>query len=76
MTKTRMPASCEPAELFGEEPRRLHRGLVAVVEVSGEQERVDLLVEAKVDDADEGAPRRVADQLRQVGIAQRERAQG
>ena len=66
----------EPPELFGEKTRRLHRGLVAIVEISGDQERVDLLVQAKVDHPDEGTPGGVADQLRQVGMAQRKRAQG
>ena len=32
----------QPAELFGQKPRRLHRGLVAIIEIAGQQQRVDL----------------------------------
>jgi hypothetical protein len=35
----------QAAELLGEKARRLHRGLLAIIKIAGEQERVYLLVE-------------------------------
>ena len=65
----------QPVGLVGKKPGGLHRRLLAVVQVAGEQQGVHLLVEAKVHDADKGATGRVADQVRKRGVAQRERAQ-
>ena len=63
----------EPPELVGEKPRRLHRCLFAIVEVAGDHECVDLLRQAEIDHGDKGFSRRPADQLGQLGIAQRQR---
>ena len=65
----------QPPDLLGQEPRRLHRGLLAVVEIPGQQQRVHLLGEAEIDDRHERAPGRVADQIGERRIAQRQRAQ-
>ena len=63
----------EPPELVGEKPRRLHRCLFAIVEVAGDHECVDVLRQAEIDNGDKGFSRRPADQLGQLGIAQRQR---
>ena len=65
----------QPPQLLGQKAGRLHRGLIAVVKVTGDQQRIDLLREAEVDDPDECLPSGVADQLRQLGMAHRQRAQ-
>ena len=56
----------QPTKLLGEIPRCLHRRLIAVVEVACEEERIDFFVEAKIDGAREGLPRRGADQIREA----------
>ena len=61
--------------LLGQEPGRLHRGLFAIVEVAGQKKRVDLLVDAQIDDPHESPPRGIADQRGELGIAQGERAE-
>ncbi len=66
----------QPPQLIGEEARRLHRRLVAVVEVARDQERVDLLRKAEVDDRDERPPGRAADELGERRLAQGQRAKG
>ena len=65
----------EPPQLIGEKARRLHRRLLAVVEVAGDQERVDLFRKAEIDHGDKGFSRRPADQIGEFGIAQRQRRQ-
>lgn len=62
----------QPPDLLGQEPRRLHRGLVAVIEIAGQKQRVDLLVETEVDDAHESTAGRVPDQVGETRIAQRQ----
>lgn len=62
-------------ELLGQEAGRLHRGLVAIIEIAGDHQGIDVFVQAQIDDPNESAPRRIADQLRQLGIAQCERAE-
>ncbi len=66
----------QAADLFRQEARGFHRGLVAVVEIAGKQQSVDLFIETQIDNPDEGAPRRVADQFGEIGVAQRQRPQG
>jgi hypothetical protein len=46
--------------------------LLAVIKIAGNDERVDLLIDAQVDDAAEGGPGRRADQISQVLIAERQ----
>ena len=75
MMKVLTPASCEPPQLVGEKPRRLHRRLFAVVKVAGDHERVDLLRQAEINHGDKGFSRRPADQLGELRIAQRQRRQ-
>ena len=75
MMKAGISASCSRPQLVGEKARRLHRGLLAVIEVAGDQERVDLLDEAEIDDGREGLARRAADELGKRRLAQRQRAQ-
>ena len=65
----------QAAELLGEKARGLHRGLLAVIEVAGQQERAYLLVEAQVDDTGENLAAGVADEFREPRIAQSERTQ-
>ena len=65
----------QAAELIREKARGLHRGLLAVVEVAGDQERVDLFGKAEVDDGGKGFARRAADQLGERRLAQRQGAQ-
>jgi hypothetical protein len=52
----------EPPQLLRQEAGSLHRRLVAVIKIASQEQRIDLLVEAKIDDADEGMPRGIADQ--------------
>ena len=61
--------------LARQEARRLHRGLVAIIEIASDDERVDLLFKAQVDNGDQRPPRGVADQLRKVAVTQSEGAQ-
>ena len=65
----------QPPNLLGQEPRRLHGRLVAVIEIAGEQQRVDPLVETEIDDAHESAARGVPDQFGEVRIAKGQRAE-
>ena len=62
----------QPPYLLRQEPRRLHRGLVAVIEIAGQEQRVDLLVETEVNDAHESTAGRVPDQIGEARIAQRQ----
>lgn len=59
----------EAPELLGGKASRLHGGLVAVIKIAGDQQGVNLLVQAKVDHADECASGGIADQLRQLGVS-------
>src|ERR1700759_4221760 len=65
----------QTAKLIGEKTRRLHGGLLAVVEIAGKQKRVHLLIETQVDDAHKNLPAGVADELGEPRIVQGERAQ-
>ncbi len=69
------PRLVQAPELIREKARGLHRGLLAVVEVAGDQERVDLLGKAELDHGGEGFARRAADQLGKRRLAQRQSAQ-
>ncbi len=60
---------------IGKESRRLHGGLLAVVQIARNDERVRLLGETKIDDVGKGFARGPADQLRKFRLAQRERPQ-
>ena len=57
-------------QLIGQKPRRLHRGLIAVIEIARKNERVDLLIDADVDNPRKRAPRRIAYEISKLGIAQ------
>ena len=72
----RDPRLMQPPELVGEKAGGLHRGLLAVVEVAGDQESVDLFGKAEVDDRRESLARRPADEVGKLRLAQRQRAQG
>jgi len=65
----------EPLQLGREEARRLHRGLVAVIEIAGDEQRIDALGEREIDDGGQRPARGVADQRREISVAQRQRAQ-
>jgi hypothetical protein len=54
--------------MLGEKARRLHGGLIAVVEIAGEEECVHLLIDAQLDDAYQDRPAGVADQLGEPGF--------
>ena len=69
------PCLVQPPQLRGEEQRRLHRRLVAIVEVAGDHERVHRFVEAQIDDVGERLAGGVAEQPGEIGVAQRQRAQ-
>lgn len=43
---------------------------VAIIEVAGDQQGIDLFVQTQINNPQEDAPRHIADQLRQLGIAQ------
>ena len=68
-------AVVEAFHLLSEEPRRLHRRLVAIVEVAGNDEGVDPLVEAEVDDGHECLTGRVSDEGREIGVPHSQRAE-
>ena len=65
----------QAAKLIRQKACGLHRGLLAVIEVAGDQKRVDLLRKAKLDHGGEGFPRRSADQVGERRLAQRQGAQ-
>ena len=69
------PRLVQAAELVREKARGLHRSLLAVVEVAGDQERVDLLSKRELDHGGKGFARRSADHLRKRRLAQRQSAQ-
>jgi hypothetical protein len=56
------PRLAQPVHLEREKLRRLHRRLLAVIEVAGENQCVDLLLDTQIDDIDEGLTRRAADE--------------
>jgi len=68
-------ALIEAAQLFGQETGGFHGRLVAVVEIAGEDQGIDLFVEAKCYDGREGVPGGGADEVREFRIAQGEGAQ-
>ena len=45
------------------------------MEIAGQQQSIDLFIQAQIDDLHEGAPRRIVDQLGKIGVAQRQRPQ-
>lgn len=59
----------QAADLLGKEPSSFHGGLIAVVEITCQKKRVDLLGQAEIDDIDKGTPRRVANQFTQFRVA-------
>ncbi len=63
----------EPPELVGEETRGLHRRLLAVVEIAGDDKCVNLFRKAEIDDGDERLPRRSPNQFGKFRVAQRQR---
>ena len=63
-------------DLVGEEAGGLHGGLLAVVQVAGEQQGVDLFVEAEADDGNKGPPGGVADEIGERRVAQGQGTQG
>ena len=65
----------EPSQLIGEKPGRLHRRLLAVIEVAGDQERIHLFRKAQIDHGDKGFSRRPANEIGEFGVAQRQRRQ-
>ena len=65
----------KPLHLARQKPGRLHRGLVAVVKVTGDNQRVDLLVDAEIDNGNKSLTRRIADKLGEVAVAHRQRPQ-
>jgi hypothetical protein len=67
-----MPASAKPAEFTGQKAGGFHRGLLAVIKIACNDKRIDLLIEAQIDDAAEGGPGRGADQISQILIAERQ----
>ena len=54
----------QPLHLTGQKSCRLHRRLVAIVKIAGNHQRIDLLLEAQIDDGDQRLSCRPADQLR------------
>ena len=65
----------KPSQLIGEKPRRLHRRLLAVVEVAGDQQRIHLFRKAQIDHGDKGFSRRPANEIGEFRVAQRQRRQ-
>jgi hypothetical protein len=49
--------------------------LLTVIEVTGKQQGVNLLVETQIDDAHESPPRRIPDQIGKIGVTQGKRTQ-
>ena len=64
-----------PAHLGAEEHRSLHAPEVAVVDVAGDHQRIDSLLEAEIDGPLECLAGGVADHLRDLGVAQCKRPQ-
>jgi hypothetical protein len=63
------PCAMEAAQLLGQKTRRLHRGLIAVVEIARDNQCIDLFRKAKLDDSYKGAPGGVADQFGELRIS-------
>ena len=69
------PGLVQQVDLVGKEAGSLHRRLLPVVQVSRQQQSVHLFIEAEPDDRNKGSARRVADQVGQCRVAQREGAE-
>ena len=65
----------QACHLRGQEARRLHRRLVAIIKIAGDDECVDTLCKAKIDYGDERLSAGVADKLGEFGVTQRQRTQ-
>ena len=58
-----------------EKPCGFHRRLVAVIEIAGDDQGIDLLLEAEIDNRDQCLPAGIADEFGKVRIAQGKRAE-
>ena len=67
------PRRVQPANLVGEKSGRLHRRLIAVVQIPRQQQRVDLLGQTQIDETDKSTPGRVSDEFSELRIAKHER---
>ncbi len=65
----------KPLHLTGQKPRGLHRRLVAIIEIAGNHQRIDLFGEAQIDDGHERLARGVTNQVGERAVAQGQRAQ-
>jgi len=65
----------QASQFIRQERSRLHRGLVAVIKIAGDDKRVDALFQAQVDNGAERLPRGGADEAGKVRIAQSQRLQ-
>ena len=69
------PGLMKSADLLGQETGRFHRRLVAIIKIACQNQRVDTLFQAKIDDAHKSPPRRVSNQVGEVGVSQSKRTQ-
>ena len=66
----------QPVKLRRQEQRRLHGCLLAVIQIAGDQQRIDPFLQAQINHRSECLPRRGADQFAQRRVAQSKAAQG
>ena len=69
------PGLMQAPDLLGQETGRFHRCLVAIIKVACQQQRVDMLFQAQIDNAHESPPCRVPNQIGKIRIAQGKRTQ-
>ena len=65
----------KPSDLLGQKTGRLHRRLIAIIKIACQNQRIDTLFQAEIDDAHKGQPRGVPNQVGKIGIAQGKRTQ-
>lgn len=58
----------QASHLRRQEPRRFHRGLIAIVKIAGDDQRIDPLCKAEIHDGDECLATGVADEFGKIGV--------
>ena len=65
----------QACHLRGQEARRFHRRLVAIIKIAGDDECIDTLRKAEIDNGDERLAAGVSDELGEIGVSHRQRTQ-
>jgi hypothetical protein len=66
----------QPPHLAGQKPRGFHGCLITVIEITGNDQRIYLFVDAQIHNRGKGLARGIANQLGKVAVSQSQGAQG